>query len=65
MPNYPTSVRINKTLKDFLQRRADADGRPLAQLIIRVLEEYRQAFKAKAKPADGGQSGKPFIGPME
>ena len=43
----PTSIRINKQLKDFLQRRADSENRKLSQMIIHVLEMYRVSYRRK------------------
>lgn len=52
-PNQPTSLRLDKKLKDFLWRRAGEDHRNLSQMIVHILELYRASFKsAKAdKPA--------------
>ena len=47
--NYPTSIRLQKELKDFLCRRADEDNRKLSQMIILILEQWRAAFLARNK----------------
>lgn len=46
MPLYahPTSIRLPKPLKDFLRRRADEEDRKVAQVIVRILEEYRSTW---------------------
>jgi len=49
-PNMPTSLRLDKKLKDFLWRRAGEDHRNLSQMIVHILEMYRASFKAKQKP---------------
>ena len=52
--NYflPTSIRLPKNLKDFLQRRADMENRKLSQMIIHILEMYRASMvKRGKKPA--------------
>ena len=41
---YPTSVRLPKVLKDFLRRRAEAEDRKVASMIVRILEDYRSAW---------------------
>ena len=46
----PTSLRLDKKLKDFLWRRAGEDHRNLSQMIVHILEMYRASFKAKQKP---------------
>jgi hypothetical protein len=42
--NQPTSVRLPKPLKDYLRRRAEIEDRKMAAVIVRILEESRQAF---------------------
>ena len=42
--NHPTSVRLPKILKDYLQRRAALEDRKMAAVIVRILEESRVAF---------------------
>ena len=54
----PTSIRISKQLKDFLQRRADQENRKLSQMIIHVLEMYRQSITRRAKKVNPPQAGK-------
>ena len=44
-PNMPTSLRLDKKLKDFLWRRAGEDHRNLSQMIVHILEMYRASFK--------------------
>jgi hypothetical protein len=41
---FPTSVRLPKQLKDYLQRRAQLEDRKMASVIVRILEESRVAF---------------------
>jgi len=54
MPNYlnPTSIRLSKTLKDYLIRRATAEDRKVASVIVRILEESRVAFTKKKYESD-------------
>lgn len=49
--NYtlPTSIRLPRNLKDFLQRRADSENRKLSQMIIHVLEMYRSSMIKRGK----------------
>lgn len=51
-PPLPTSLRLPKQLKDFLWRRAQDEHRNLSQMIIHVLEMYRQSFNTH-KTASG------------
>lgn len=43
----PTSLRLEKKLKDFLWRRAGEDHRNLSQMIVHILEMYRASFKKR------------------
>ena len=45
-PPVPTSLRLDKKLKDFLWRRAGEDHRNLSQMIVHILEMYRASFKS-------------------
>ena len=49
--NYtlPTSIRLPRNLKDFLQRRADQENRKLSQMIIHILEMYRISHRKRAE----------------
>ena len=49
---YPTSVRLPKQLKDYLQRRAAQEDRKMASVIVRILEESRVAFTKKKYESD-------------
>lgn len=53
-PNMPTSLRLDKKLKDFLWRRAGEDHRNLSQMIVHILELYRASFK-KVEKKEGEQ----------
>ena len=50
-PNYPTSLRLDKKLKDFLWRRAGEDHRNLSQMIVHILEMYLASFKSRSSAA--------------
>ena len=47
MPNIPYNIRIQKQLREALQKIADEEGRTLANLIIRALWEWLKARKEK------------------
>ena len=44
---YPTSLRLPVDLKKFLVRKAAEEDRKLAQMIVRILEEYRTSCSRK------------------
>ena len=58
-PPVPTSLRLDKKLKDFLWRRAGEDHRNLSQMIVHILEMYRASFKSpkavKVNPPQAGE----------
>ena len=49
----PTSLRLPKQLKDFLWRRAQDEHRNLSQMIIHVLEMYRQSIAPSKNKTEG------------
>lgn len=51
-PDYPTSIRLTKDLKEFLLRQARTHKRPLSYQITWVLEEYCKAIEAIARRQD-------------
>ena len=57
-PNQPTSLRLDKKLKDFLWRRAGEDHRNLSQMIVHILEMYRASMIKRGKKIHPPQAGK-------
>ena len=51
-PNQPTSLRLDKKLKDFLWRRAGEDHRNLSQMIVHILEMYRDSFTRQRRASE-------------
>jgi hypothetical protein len=49
MSESPTSIRLDKQLKDFLRRRGSEEGRTVSQIIIRILEQWRLAYLKSRK----------------
>jgi hypothetical protein len=58
--SHPTSIRLTKVLKDFLQRRAEQENRFLSQQIIHILEEWRSQWM-KSRHNKPGEAGKPKV----
>ena len=47
--DQPTSIRITKSLKDFIRRCGEAENRKVSQMIVHILELYRASITRRQK----------------